>query len=574
MPIQSGMWRPGARDHSSTVFVPRPGIVASGASAASGVSTNGRSMMPGWGTIRRSVAMRSLPQSRMSRSIVRGAQRACSPRPSSSSICLSRSSSSSGEPCASHSATIFRNGRFRRAGAVVAQHRGRLDDRRDAQHRVPAARQRLERVRDVRAPIAEVRAEPKVDVHATIREVSASIQSCPSSEQVAPRARKVPTCSHTMLRRTEERPHGAVHVGRQRAHARSRPRLLRHGLRGRDVLELGRAAVPQRRRRSCGHGERQESRQQRAWGRRNATATPEVAAEALKSDFPAIAKVARAVVIDRKTMVANGANAVRLFGVAVDPEFLDMFALPFVAGDAHSALLVAAQRRAHERVRRATLRRGRPDRQDERDRQRGRHDGHRRDRRDPRSRRSSAARPTRRCRSICSPRATCTRRLGHRFRASRRRSAAARRRLVHDEHDHLRSTCRPAARCPPIRSLGSSAIRGASRARADAAQPGVHVRPRPRAPDARGHARLLRHGRVLRGGAARARRSRARRRVRELRESRDRARGAPRARDRRAQGARRIAGADRSAELVRGRGRSRSPRSLSRSRCSRSRNRS
>jgi putative ABC transport system permease protein len=71
---------------------------------------------------------------------------------------------------------------------------------------------------------------------------------------------------------------------------------------------------------------------------RNATATPEVAAEALKSDFPAIAKVARAVVIDRKTMVANGANAVRLFGVAVDPEFLDIFALPFVAGDAHSAL--------------------------------------------------------------------------------------------------------------------------------------------------------------------------------------------------------------------------------------------
>src|SRR5262249_50277762 len=73
-------------------------------------------------------------------------------------------------------------------------------------------------------------------------------------------------------------------------------------------------------------------------GLRNATATPEVAAEALKSDFPAIAKIARAVVIDRKTMVANGANAVRLFGVAVDPEFLDIFALPFVAGDSHAAL--------------------------------------------------------------------------------------------------------------------------------------------------------------------------------------------------------------------------------------------
>jgi putative ABC transport system permease protein len=73
-------------------------------------------------------------------------------------------------------------------------------------------------------------------------------------------------------------------------------------------------------------------------GIRDATATPEVAAEALKSDFPAIAKVARAVVMDRQTMVANGANAVRLFGVAVDPEFLDVFALPFVAGDAHAAL--------------------------------------------------------------------------------------------------------------------------------------------------------------------------------------------------------------------------------------------
>ena len=73
-------------------------------------------------------------------------------------------------------------------------------------------------------------------------------------------------------------------------------------------------------------------------GIRNATATPEVAAEALKSDYPAIARIARAVVIDRKTMVANGANAVRLFGVAVDPEFLDIFALPFVAGDAHAAL--------------------------------------------------------------------------------------------------------------------------------------------------------------------------------------------------------------------------------------------
>ena len=73
-------------------------------------------------------------------------------------------------------------------------------------------------------------------------------------------------------------------------------------------------------------------------GMRNGTATPEVAAEALKSDYPAIAKIARAVTIDRKTMVANGANAVRLYGVSVDPEFLEIFDLPFVAGNARSAL--------------------------------------------------------------------------------------------------------------------------------------------------------------------------------------------------------------------------------------------
>ncbi|HTL87544.1 MAG TPA: ABC transporter permease [Acidimicrobiia bacterium] len=70
----------------------------------------------------------------------------------------------------------------------------------------------------------------------------------------------------------------------------------------------------------------------------NATDTPDIAAETLKSDFPAITKIARAVVIDRKTMVAAGDRAIRLFGVAVDPDFLEIFDLPFVAGDARSAL--------------------------------------------------------------------------------------------------------------------------------------------------------------------------------------------------------------------------------------------
>jgi putative ABC transport system permease protein len=74
------------------------------------------------------------------------------------------------------------------------------------------------------------------------------------------------------------------------------------------------------------------------FGPRNLTAAPDVAAEALKSDFPAITKIARAVVIDRQTMVANGERTVRMFGVAVDSEFLEIFDLPFVAGDARSAL--------------------------------------------------------------------------------------------------------------------------------------------------------------------------------------------------------------------------------------------
>ncbi len=190
---------------------------------------------------------------------------------------------------------------------------------------------------------------------------------------------------------------------------------------------------------------------------RNATATPEVAAEALKSDFPAIAKVARAVVIDRKTMVANGANAVRLFGVAVDPEFLDIFALPFVAGDAHSAL---SSPRSAVLTREASARLFGAD--------------------DPIGKTiviGNAVDTTVTGVIDAIPGAVAVRPLGQRaaavrlarvarrvrgdpaaaFRASGRCSAAARRRLVHDEHDHLPCTCRPAARCPPIRSLGSSA---------------------------------------------------------------------------------------------------------------------
>ncbi|HET8695872.1 MAG TPA: ABC transporter permease, partial [Gammaproteobacteria bacterium] len=70
----------------------------------------------------------------------------------------------------------------------------------------------------------------------------------------------------------------------------------------------------------------------------NSLRAPEVAAEFLRNDYPAISKIARAVTIDGKTPVASGGRAERLFGIAVDPEFLDMFDLPFVEGDARTAL--------------------------------------------------------------------------------------------------------------------------------------------------------------------------------------------------------------------------------------------
>ena len=65
---------------------------------------------------------------------------------------------------------------------------------------------------------------------------------------------------------------------------------------------------------------------------------PEQAAEYLRADYPAIEKIARAVPIDWKEMVAAEDRSARLFAVAVDPEFLDLFPLRFTAGDAGTAL--------------------------------------------------------------------------------------------------------------------------------------------------------------------------------------------------------------------------------------------
>lgn len=65
---------------------------------------------------------------------------------------------------------------------------------------------------------------------------------------------------------------------------------------------------------------------------------PVFAAKYLKEDFPAIEEIARATVIGNKTMVSSGDRALRSAVVAVDPEFLDLFDLPFIAGDPRSAL--------------------------------------------------------------------------------------------------------------------------------------------------------------------------------------------------------------------------------------------
>ena len=65
---------------------------------------------------------------------------------------------------------------------------------------------------------------------------------------------------------------------------------------------------------------------------------PAVAAKYLKEDFPAIEKLARATGIGPNIMIANGERALRAPAAAADPEFLELFELPFVAGDSRNAL--------------------------------------------------------------------------------------------------------------------------------------------------------------------------------------------------------------------------------------------
>ncbi|HEX5047870.1 MAG TPA: ABC transporter permease, partial [Gammaproteobacteria bacterium] len=64
---------------------------------------------------------------------------------------------------------------------------------------------------------------------------------------------------------------------------------------------------------------------------------PEEAAAYLREDFPGI-DLARAIIIDRKAMIASDTQSARLFGLAVDPEFLELFPLSFAAGSSATAL--------------------------------------------------------------------------------------------------------------------------------------------------------------------------------------------------------------------------------------------
>ena len=66
--------------------------------------------------------------------------------------------------------------------------------------------------------------------------------------------------------------------------------------------------------------------------------TPEIAASYLKSEFPALERVARAASFYGEATLASGDQVVRRKAAAADADFLEIFALPFVAGDSRGAL--------------------------------------------------------------------------------------------------------------------------------------------------------------------------------------------------------------------------------------------
>jgi putative ABC transport system permease protein len=74
------------------------------------------------------------------------------------------------------------------------------------------------------------------------------------------------------------------------------------------------------------------------FARTNLAQTPERAAEALRTDFPALERVARAMPLGGDTAVSSGDRAALFATVAADPEFFAIFDLPFIAGGADVAL--------------------------------------------------------------------------------------------------------------------------------------------------------------------------------------------------------------------------------------------
>ena len=87
---------------------------------------------------------------------------------------------------------------------------------------------------------------------------------------------------------------------------------------------------------------------------REAPVTNAYAASYLRADYPEIEATARAGSFVDDVPVAAGDRAIRLTAVGADPEFLDIFDLPFVAGDARRALReprsVVLTRRTAERL--------------------------------------------------------------------------------------------------------------------------------------------------------------------------------------------------------------------------------
>jgi putative ABC transport system permease protein len=70
----------------------------------------------------------------------------------------------------------------------------------------------------------------------------------------------------------------------------------------------------------------------------DAVGTPEIAASYIKAEFPRLERIARAISFNGDAILASGDQAVRRKAVAVDSDFLEIFALPFIVGDARGAL--------------------------------------------------------------------------------------------------------------------------------------------------------------------------------------------------------------------------------------------